>query len=66
MQSNNYTFECIVGITVKFKGEAECRWSESRTVSTDGNSQTESTHYRGYEKYFTNNETVFGGTGELT
>ena len=59
LQSNNYTFECIVGIIVKFKGEAECRWTESE----DGQSDT---HYRGYEKYFENSETVFGGTGELT
>ena len=54
LQSNSYTFECILGITVKFKGEAECKWIEDKTTK------------RGYEKYFENSNTVFGGTGELT
>ena len=54
LQSNSHTFECILGITVKFKGEAECKWIEDKTTK------------RGYEKYFENSNTVFGGTGELT
>ena len=65
LQSNNYTFECIVGITVKFKGEAECKWTETRTLSRNGRSETVYIDYRGYEKYFENSNTVFGGTGEL-
>jgi hypothetical protein len=65
LQTNNYTIECIVGITVKFKGEAECKWTERRTAMRNGKSQTVSTHYRGYEKYFENSQTVFGGTGKL-
>jgi hypothetical protein len=64
-QSNNYTSVCIVGIIVKFKGEAECNWTESTTVQRDGKSETETTHYRGYESYFDNSEKVFGGSGKL-
>jgi hypothetical protein len=65
LQTNNYTFECIVGITVKFTGEAECQWTETTSVYRNGNPEGEATLYRGYEKYFENSETVFGGTGEL-
>jgi hypothetical protein len=65
LQSNNYTLECIIGIAVKFTGEAECQWTETKRVSRDGDSETEGTLYRGYEKYFENSETVFGGNGEL-
>jgi hypothetical protein len=63
---NNHTFECILGIIVKFKGEAECKWTERRTVTRHGKSETVTRHYRGYEKYFENSNRVFGGTGELT
>jgi N-glycosylase/DNA lyase len=64
LQTNNYTFECIVGITVKFTGEAECQWTET-SVYRNGKTEREATIYRGYEKYFENSETLFGGTGEL-
>lgn len=50
-------------IIVKFKGEAECKWTERRTVARNGKSETVTTHYRGYEKYFENSEKVFGGSG---
>ncbi|GFG28507.1 hypothetical protein Cfor_03631 [Coptotermes formosanus] len=51
------------GIIVKFKGEAECSWTERRTVHRNGKSETVSTHYRGYEMYFENSAKVFAGTG---
>jgi hypothetical protein len=57
LQSNNYSFELIVGITVKFKGESECRWASG----VGGNSTT----YSGYEKYFEYYQTVFGSTCKL-
>jgi hypothetical protein len=65
LQTNNYTIECIVDITVKFKGEAECKWTETTTETINGKSETVSSNYRGYEKYFENNQRVFGGTGKL-
>jgi len=65
LQTNNYTFECIAGITVKFTGEAECQWTETTSVYRNGKSKREAKLYRGYEKYFENSDTVFGSTGEF-
>jgi hypothetical protein len=63
--SNKYTFlYALLGIIVKFKGEAECKWTESHTVRRNGKSETETRHYRGYEKYFENHVKVFGGPGK--
>ncbi|KAJ4443542.1 hypothetical protein ANN_05215 [Periplaneta americana] len=51
-------------IIIKFKGEAECKWEETRTVERDGKSETETDYYRGYELYFENRVKVFGGSNE--
>jgi hypothetical protein len=56
-QANNCSFECIVGITVTFRGESQCSFPESIVDIYRP--------YTGYDKYFENSQTVFGGTGKL-
>ncbi|XP_069691681.1 arrestin domain-containing protein 17-like isoform X1 [Periplaneta americana] len=51
-------------IVIKFKGEAECHWSETRTVRRNGRNHTHTVHYRGHELYFDNRVKLFGGSGD--
>ncbi|XP_069691629.1 arrestin domain-containing protein 2-like [Periplaneta americana] len=50
-------------ILVKFRGEANCAWSESRTVRNNGEEETHVTQYKDHDLYFENHVTLFGGTG---
>lgn len=45
---------------VRYKGDAETKWTESRTVQRNGKSHTEHTTYTGSQSYFDNKQTLFG------
>ncbi|KAJ1521957.1 hypothetical protein ONE63_002288 [Megalurothrips usitatus] len=56
----------IRGITIKFKGEAEVKWTESHNVrGSDGKHHTKYTHYSGHEMYCNNEYYLVGNGGEM-
>ncbi|KAJ4443541.1 hypothetical protein ANN_05214 [Periplaneta americana] len=57
-------YNVVCSIVIKFKGEAECHWSETRTVRRNGRNHTHTVHYRGHELYFDNRVKLFGGSGD--
>ncbi|XP_069691686.1 arrestin domain-containing protein 17-like [Periplaneta americana] len=51
-------------ITAKFKGEAECHWSERHSRQRNGKRESYTVHYRGHEQYFEQRIKLFGGAGD--
>lgn len=45
---------------VRYKGDAEVKWTETRTVQRNGKSHTEHVHYRGDQNLFNHYQTLFG------
>jgi len=56
---------CILGIKLKFKGEAKVSWTEQES-RTNNNGETEnySVKYEAEEEYFENKSNLVGGGGE--
>ncbi|XP_042871038.1 arrestin domain-containing protein 3-like isoform X2 [Penaeus japonicus] len=48
------------GIEVKFKGFGRVHWTEDRSVTVDGKSETETVHYNSSETYYTMEYRVWG------
>lgn len=55
--------EYLSSILVKFRGEANCSWSETNTIRRNGNDETQTTTYTDNDLYFEKHMTLFGGSG---
>jgi len=64
--NRNNIFVCVLGIKLKFKGEAKNSWTEQESRRDDsGETQNYSVKYDAEEEYFENKSTLVGGGGEL-